>query len=221
MIRLSFSEEEVKELDYQRYHHPHPRVQKKMEVLLLKARGLSTEQIAHCVGICQNTVRSYLREYESGGMEELKQVRFRQPESELQAHKSTLEAHFQEHPPTSIAQAAKEIEQLTGIKRSEVQVGIFIKKMGLKRLKTYAIPAKCNVEEQETLKKRAGASLRGGKNRQENGLFCGCGALCAFSLSWLSMVFYACFSTSTQWKTAFQCIRSPQCGDASAHHRDK
>src|SRR6266480_356579 len=66
MIRLSFSEEEVKELDYQRYHHPHPRVQKKMEVLLLKARGLSTEQIAHCVGICQNTVRSYLREYESG-----------------------------------------------------------------------------------------------------------------------------------------------------------
>ncbi len=29
MIRLSFSEEEVKELDWQRYHHPHPRVQKK------------------------------------------------------------------------------------------------------------------------------------------------------------------------------------------------
>ena len=65
MIRLSFSEEEVKELDWQRYHHPHPRVQKKMEVVLLKARGLSTEQIAHGVGICQNTVRNYLREYES------------------------------------------------------------------------------------------------------------------------------------------------------------
>jgi transposase len=153
MIRLNFTEEEVNELDWQRYHHPHPRVQKKMEVVLLKARGLSTEQIAHCVGICQNTVRSYLREYERGGIEELKQVRFHQPESELQAHQSTLEAHFREHPPTSIAQARKVIEQLAGIKRSEVQVGIFLKKMGLKRLKTYAIPAKCDVEGQETFKK--------------------------------------------------------------------
>jgi transposase len=150
---LSFTEEAVKELDYQRYHHPHPRVQKKMEVVLLKAKGLSSEQIAYCAGICPNTVRSYLREYEQGGIEVLKQVRFRQPQSELQEHKTTLEAHFREHPPTSIAQATHVIEQLTGIKRSEVQVGIFLKKMGMKRLKTYAIPAKCDVEEQETFKK--------------------------------------------------------------------
>jgi len=153
MIRLSFTEEEVKELDWQRYHHPHPRVQKKMEVVLLKARGLSTEQVAQCVGICQNTVRSYLREYERGGIEELKQVRFRQPESELQAHQSTLEAHFREHPPTSIAQAAKVIEQLTGIKRSAKQVGVFLKKLGIKRLKTYAVPAKMDTEVQEMFKK--------------------------------------------------------------------
>jgi hypothetical protein len=31
---------------------------------------LATSQIAHCVGICQNTVRSYLREYERGGIEQ-------------------------------------------------------------------------------------------------------------------------------------------------------
>jgi transposase len=155
MIRLSLTEEASKELEDQRYHHPHPRVQKKMEVVLLKARGLSTQQVAHCVGICENTVRSYLREYERGGVEALKEVRFRKPESELQAHQSTLEAHFREHPPTSIAQAAKVIEQLTGIKRSEVQVGKFLKKMGLKRRKTCAIPAKCDVEEQETFKKKS------------------------------------------------------------------
>ena len=153
MIKLSFTEEAIKELDYQRYHHPHPRVQKKMEVVVLKAKGLSSEQIAHCVGICPNTVRSYLREYEQGGIEALKQVRFRQPQSELEEHRTTLEAYFQEHPPKSHAQAAQVIEQLTGIKRSEVQIGVFLKKMGMKRLKTYAIPAKCDVEEQETFKK--------------------------------------------------------------------
>lgn len=84
MMRLNFSEEDIKELYLQRYHHPHPRVQKKMTVVLLKARGLATSQIAHRVGICQNTVRSYLRAYGRGGIEALKQVRrFRQPESEL------------------------------------------------------------------------------------------------------------------------------------------
>jgi transposase len=155
MIRLSFTQEAIKELDYQRYHHPHPRVQKKMEVVLLKARGFSNEQIVQCVGICQNTLRSYLREYEKGGIEALKQVRFRQPTSELEAHRSTLEAYFKEHPPTSIAQATHMIEQLTGMKRSEVQIGVSLKKMGLKRLKTYAIPAKCDVEEQETFKKKS------------------------------------------------------------------
>src|SRR5260370_16468769 len=146
MIRLSFTEEEIKELDYQRYHHPHTRVKKKMEVVLLKAKGLATSQIAHCVGSCQNTVRSYLREYESGGIEELKQVRFRKPESELEAHQSTLEAHFREHPPTSIAQAAKVIEQLTGIKRSEVQVGIFLKQVRHHRYNTYPTPAQSDGE---------------------------------------------------------------------------
>ena len=35
MIRIEFSEEEIKALDYERYHHPHPKVQKRMEVLYL------------------------------------------------------------------------------------------------------------------------------------------------------------------------------------------
>ena len=155
MIRLKFSEEDIKELDWQRYHHPHPRVQKKMEVLLLKARGLSNEEVAQGVGICLNTVRSYFREYQRGGIEALKHIHFRQPTSELQAHHGTLETYFRENPPTSIAHAAAMIEQLTGIKRSHVQIGIFIKKIGLKRLKTYAIPAKCESEAQETFKKKS------------------------------------------------------------------
>ena len=46
MLRLTFSQEDIKELDYQRYHHPHPCVQRKMEALLLKAKGLPHHQIA-------------------------------------------------------------------------------------------------------------------------------------------------------------------------------
>jgi len=153
MLRLTFSEEDIKELDYQRYHHPHPRVQRKMEALLLKAKGLPHQQIASCVGVCENTVRSYFQQYQTGGIEALKHVEFRRPTSELQAHHDTIEAYFREHPVTTIPQAVKRIEELTGLKRSPTQVGIFLKKLGLKRLKTSAIPAKCNVELQATFKK--------------------------------------------------------------------
>jgi transposase len=155
MIKLAFTEAEIEELEYQRYHHPHPRVQKKMEVLLLKAKGLSHQQIAHCVGICGNTLHSYLEQYQEGGIEALKQVNFAHPTSELCKYQETLEAYFKEHPPTSIPQACAEIEKLTGIKRHPTQVGIFLKKMGLKRLKTYAVPAKIDVEAQEAFKKKS------------------------------------------------------------------
>jgi transposase len=153
MLRLTFSEQDIKELDYQRYHHPHPRVQRKMEALLLKAKDLPHHQIASCVGVCENTVRSYFQQYQSGGIEALKRLEFRRPISDLEAHHDSIEAAFREHPATTIPQAVKRIEELTGIKRSPTQVGIFLKKVGLRRLKTSAIPAKCHVELQATLKK--------------------------------------------------------------------
>jgi hypothetical protein len=33
VIKLSFTEEAIATLHYERYHHPHPRVQRKMEAL--------------------------------------------------------------------------------------------------------------------------------------------------------------------------------------------
>lgn len=97
MLKLTFTEEAIKELDYQRYHHPHPRVQRKMEALLLKARGLPHHQIATCVGVCENTLRSYPEQYQTGGIEALKRREFYQPTSELECHHQTLEAYFKAH----------------------------------------------------------------------------------------------------------------------------
>ncbi len=153
MLRLMVTEKEIEELHDQRYHHPHPRVQMKLEAMLLKAKGLPHHQIASCVGVCENTVRSYLKQYQTGGIEALKRLQFHHPTSELEAHHETLEAYFRDHPPATIPQAVHLIEQLTGLKRSPTQVGIFLKKVGLKRLKTYAIPARCDVQQQEPFKK--------------------------------------------------------------------
>lgn len=126
--RLEYTPEILENLNYERYHHPVPVVQRRMEVLWLKGHDLPHAQIAELAGVSENTMRDYLQLYEEGGLEKLKEVNFYRPESELQAHATSLEEYFQKNPPATIKEAQSEIEQLTGIKRSETQVREFLKK---------------------------------------------------------------------------------------------
>ena len=127
-IQLEFTPEIQEKLNYERYHHPVPLVQRRMEVLWLKSHHLPHALIAKLAGVSENTMREYFRLYAEGGLEKLKEVNFYRPESELQTHQTSLEAYFQAHPPASIKEAQSEIESLTGIKRSETQVREFLKK---------------------------------------------------------------------------------------------
>jgi transposase len=154
MIRIDFTPEEIKALDYQRYHHPHPKVQRKMEALWLKSQGLPHHQISRLTGISLNTLRAYLRQYQTGGIQTLKQLNYHPAQSELACHKQTIEDDFKEHPPATIKEAAERIYQLTGIRRSETRVRLFLKSIGIKRMKVGHIPAKADVEAQEAFKKK-------------------------------------------------------------------
>ena len=115
-------------LNHERYHHPVPLVQRRMEVLWLKSLGLPHDLIAKAAGISENTMREYFALYAEGGVEKLKEVHYFCPQSKLAAHVTSLEAYFRANPPASIKEAQSEIEELTGIKRSETQVREFLKK---------------------------------------------------------------------------------------------
>jgi transposase len=127
-IQVELSPEILKEIHYQRYNHPAPLVQRRMEALWLKGHGLPHGQIAELVGVTENTIREYFELYQQGGLEKLKELNYYRPESKLNAHIISLEAHFREHPPASIKEAQSEIEIITGVKRSETQVAEFLKK---------------------------------------------------------------------------------------------
>jgi len=99
-----------------------------MEAVLLKAHNLAHAQIAELVGVTENTIRDYFELYQQGGIEKLKEIHYYQPESELNEHIVSLEAHFREHPPATIKQAQHEVEVLTGVVRSETQICEFLKK---------------------------------------------------------------------------------------------
>jgi transposase len=127
-MQLEFSPEDLEELDYERFRHPLPMVQRRMEALWLKSHGLAHGQIAQLVKISENTLRDYFQLYQEGGVERLKEVAIQGPESALHEHHASLEAYFRAHPPATIKEAQHKIEGLTGIKRSETQVREYLKK---------------------------------------------------------------------------------------------
>lgn len=106
MIHISFTEAEIAQLRYEQLHYPHPRVREKMEVVYLKAKGLSHEQIGEICNITQPTVRSYLTTYMEQGIEGLKIFCVQQPRSELYPHKTSIEEEFRQRPPATVAEAA-------------------------------------------------------------------------------------------------------------------
>ena len=119
MVHIDFTEDAIAQLRQERYHHPHPRVQRKMDALLLKSQGLSHGDIGKILDICQDTLREYFSQYKSGGIEALKVINFYQPESELAKHQGTIEDEFRSNPPATVKEAANRIKELTGIQRSE------------------------------------------------------------------------------------------------------
>ena len=148
MLRLDFTTEQIEALKYQKFHHPHPRVRRKMEALLLKSKGLPHAVIAELVGVSANTLLSYFRQFQDGGVASLEHLNFYQPTSALEPFKAAIIAHFQDHPFVSVNHAKAEIEILTGISLCPTQIREFLVKLGIKRRKVGQIPAKADLDKQ-------------------------------------------------------------------------
>jgi len=148
MIKVEFTKEQIKQLHYLRFNHPHPRVQLKMEVLYLKSQGLSQNEIGNLAKVATETVRNYIKEYKEGGIESLQTIKFRRQASELAQHCQSITEYLEKNPATTLPHAAEVIYQLTGLRRSAVQVSKFLKKQGIKRVKVGMMPAKADVEKQ-------------------------------------------------------------------------
>ena len=73
MIKIEFTQGAIQALNYERYHHPHPRVQRKMEALWLKSQGEPHNKIAQVTDISinyfeKNKERMQYAEYRRQGL---------------------------------------------------------------------------------------------------------------------------------------------------------
>src|SRR4051812_48738175 len=141
MRAISFTADDRRALAHYRFHHPEPRVQRKVEVVWLKSHGLGHDRIAAYADVSRRTVQRYLDEYLEGGLQRLCRGRRSPPRTALIEHEVSLEEHFEKHPVRSIKQARAVIEQKTGIHRGLTQVRHFLKdRLGLRWRRTGAIP---------------------------------------------------------------------------------
>lgn len=140
MRQITFSADDLRALARERYHHPDPRVQRKMTVLWLKHQGLPHRDIAALADVSRRSVQRYLAEFLQGGLPRIRQANWVSPTSALDWHRRSLEDHFRQHPPHSVKQARQVIEQQTGVRRGLTQVRRFLHRLGLSTRKVAAVP---------------------------------------------------------------------------------
>src|SRR5215207_3838315 len=98
MRTIIFTADDRRALAHYRFHHPEPRVQRKIKVLWLKSHGLDHDRIGAYADVSRRTVQRYLDEYLEGGLQRLCRRREYQPRAALVEHEVSLEEHFETHP---------------------------------------------------------------------------------------------------------------------------
>ena len=149
MRPFEFTEEQCQTIAHERFCHPDPAVQRRMEILWLKLHGETHERIAVLTDTSRRTVQRVLDLFWNGGLEAVRQFHWHRPTSELAAYASTLEEEFRQRPPHTVTEACQRIEELTGVVRGREQVRVFLKQLGLNWRKVAAVPVppKLSVEE--------------------------------------------------------------------------
>ena len=127
MARITFTEEERRALKVERFEHPHPRVQKRMDVMWYLSLGETNANAARLAAVSSATVDRYIAIYREHGLEGLKRFDWRGPSSELLEHQASLEEMFRAEPPHTTAEAKQRIEAATGVKRGLTQTRQFLK----------------------------------------------------------------------------------------------
>jgi transposase len=145
----SFSESVVETVARERYQHPDPRVQERMEIIWLKSKKETNERIAELANVSRSTVQRTLRIFAGKGLDGIRTFGWKGQPSALTPHRERIQEEFRERPPHTAHEATRRIEELTGVKRKASRVRKFMKEMGMKCLKVAPIPVppKKTVEE--------------------------------------------------------------------------
>ena len=156
MRRFSFTEETRQALLAERFHHPEPRVQQRLEIVWLKCQGEKHRRIAELAGTSVRTVQRVLEVFAEKGLDGLRTFAWHGLASALTPHRESLEAEFRERPPHTVGEACQRIEELTGVRRKPTRVRQWMREtLGLRWRKVAAVPVPPKLTVEEHAQKQA------------------------------------------------------------------
>jgi len=140
---------QLDELQSIRFHHPCPAIQKRAEVIMLAClTSLFYKTIANLMSLHPNTVTNIIKGFNTGGIEAITRWNNFGSESELEKYQKLMTETWEEHPPATLKQAQKQLEDATGIHRCLNSVRNFLLKLGYRRLMSGGSLVKADPEEQ-------------------------------------------------------------------------
>ena len=140
MRSILFTDEDVRAIAHERYHHPDPHVQRQLEILWLKHHGETHQRIATLAGVSRSSVQRTLSTFLCGGLAEIRRCHHAGQRSALEDYRLSLDEYFGQHPPRSVRHAQEIIRQHTGLRRGLTQVRRFLRRLGLEQRKVAAVP---------------------------------------------------------------------------------
>jgi transposase len=128
VFRIDLTEDEQRVVNAERDSHSEAHVRRKMLVVWLLHCGLTRAKAGEIAGLSRPTVQRYVAAYRTGGLDGLRRWGVRGPVSDLVAHTRAIREALTHRPVRTAAEAAEQIERLTGLKREPTQVRQFLKR---------------------------------------------------------------------------------------------
>ncbi len=150
MATVQISKEDIARANIERNYHILPIIRKRMTVIWALSQNYSRIESAKLADVCLKSVKNYIKNYRKEGFEGLLKLNYKPKTSQLLPQRISIEAEFRERPPHSVKEASKRINEMTKISLSLSQIARFLRKIGIKPLKTGTIPAKVDLVKQQT-----------------------------------------------------------------------
>jgi len=127
-------------------------INRRMQFIYLKAKKYPIGMIADILLVTRKTIWEWNTIFQEGGLEALTNLHYKGQPSKLNPYGEQLVFEFLKNPVATLKEAQYQIEKLTHIKRSVVQVSAFLNRFKLKRRKVGQIPEKADIDKQNKFK---------------------------------------------------------------------
>lgn len=155
MVQSRYSVAQLKMLDEARFCQRTDAINRRVNAVYFHGLGLTRHEASRLANVSPTTLRKFVDAFEREGLAAVVADARQGPPSALDPHVQTITDDFTAHPPTSVAQAADRIAQLTGVRLKATRVRTFMHDLGMAPRRLTPIPGKANPQVQADFKKTA------------------------------------------------------------------